>query len=155
MLSARQQAYLEAMDITVWNLRESTSAEPLATSEPVTLKLGPGSGGILLICAADDESAGRLASDINRVLGGNPVWGWPFGDEDALDLGSAIEENLFTTVAFFGEALARRFFDSGPPVHFKTANVVMLPSMREIQDTAGARKSLWASFCRSGILEQG
>lgn len=155
MLSDSQYAYLEAMDITVWNLRGSGSPATATTLDTARLKLGPGSDGILLICEVDSDSAGRLANDINRALGGTPVWAWPGGDEDEPGLGSAIEENLFTTVAFLGKAVASKFFDGEPPAHFKTANLVLLPSMGDIKRSAAARRELWAGFCRSGMLEQG
>jgi DNA polymerase III psi subunit len=155
MLSDSQQAYLEAMDITVWQLRESVSPTAAGAVDVARLKLGPGSGGLLLICEADGDSAGRLASDINRALGGTPVWAWPGGAEDAPGLGSAIEESLFTTVAFFGKAVALRFFDCEPPAHFKSANLVVLPSMGDIERSAAARRDLWACICRSGMLEPG
>jgi hypothetical protein len=156
MLSDRQQAYLDAMDIGVWNLREPV-VPPVtdAAVDPVLLKLGPGSGGILLVCAADTDSASRLANDINRVLGGAPVWAWPFDGADAVDLGNAVAENLFTTVAFFGKALASRFFAGEPPAHLNSADLVLLPSMQDIESEAGARRVLWASFCRSGMVDQG
>lgn len=155
MLSDSQHAYLEAMDITVWQLRESIAPAAVGTVDITRLKLGPGSGGLLLVCEAGSDSAGRLASDIIRALGGTPVWAWPGGAEDAPDLGSAIEENLFTTVAFFGKDVAMKFFDGEPPAHFKTANLVLLPSMDEIQRSAAARRDLWARICRSGLLEPG
>ncbi len=119
------------------------------------MKLGPGSGGILLVCAADNESAGRLANDINRTLGGAPVWAWPFADEDATGLENAVEENLFTTVAFFGRELAMQFFADEPPAHFKSAKLVLLPSMQDIQHNAGARRALWTSICQSGMIDRG
>jgi DNA polymerase III psi subunit len=153
MLSGRQQAYLEAMDITVWNLREPAPGVTAAASGHVQLKLGPGSGRILLVCAADSESADRLANDISRTLGGATVWAWPFGGEDTIGLDSAVEENLFTTVAFFGRQLALQFFADEPPAHFKSAKLVVLPSMQEIQGSGGARRTLWRSICRSGMIE--
>ena len=153
MLSSRQQAYLEAMDIAVWNLREPEPVETGAARGHAQLKLGPGRGGILLVCAADSESAGRLANDINRTLGGTPVWAWPLAGEDVVGLDSAVEENLFTTVAFFGRELAMQFFTGEPPAHVKSAKLVVLPSMQEIQHSAGARRTLWASFCRSGMID--
>ena len=100
MSANRQQAYLDAMDIPVWSLREPLMPEVKVVEKLARLKLGPGSGGGLLICAVDSESAGRLANDINRVLGGGPVWAWPFLDDGAVDLNRAVQENLFTTVAF-------------------------------------------------------
>jgi len=155
MLSSRQQAYLDAMDIGVWCLREPVSSESRVEENPVLLKLGPGSGGKLLVCATDTDSASRLANDIIRVLGNTPVWAWPTIDSGAVDLPSAVEENLFTTVAIFGKELARQFFAGELPVHLNSARLVLLPSMQDLQDRAGARRALWATFCQSGMLDPG
>lgn len=155
MLSSRQQAYLDAMDIGVWSLREPVVPDIAAAKKTAQLKLGPGGGGVLLICAADDESASRLANDINRALGRVPVWAWPCADVDAVDLTQAIDEKLFTTVAIFGGQLADQFFDGELPDCLSSANLVMLPSMQEIQNQAEVRRALWMTFCRSGMLEAG
>jgi hypothetical protein len=151
MPANRQQAYLDAMDITVWSLREPVMPEAGVVENHARLKLGPGSGGILLICSADSDSAGRLASDINRVLGGAPVWAWPYLDDGAVDLTRAVGDNLFTTVAFFGQELALQFFDGELPTHLNSAKLVLLPSMQDIQNQAEARRVLWATFCQSGL----
>jgi len=149
-----QLAYLDAMDIQVWSLREPVMPETETVENLVRLKLGPGSGGILLICAADSDSASRLANDINRVLDGAPVWAWPYHDDSAVDLTRAVQENLFTTVAFFGQELALQFFGGELPVHLNSAKLVLLPSMQDIQNQAEARRMLWATFCSSGMLEK-
>jgi len=152
MLSSRQRAYLQAMDIPVWNLRVAAPAEPVSGA---LLKLGPGSGGVLLVCGADHESAGRLAGDIVRTLGGSPVWAWPVDSEEAVALDGAIDEHLFTTVAFFGEELAMRFFAGKPPALARSAQLVILPAMQDIQNSGEARRALWAGFCESGMIDQG
>jgi DNA polymerase III psi subunit len=155
MLSNRQKAYLDAMDIGVWSLREPVALKD-AVVEPFThLKLGPGSGGILVICATDTDSAGRLANDIKRVLGSSPVWAWPFNGRGAVDLTRAIDDKLFTTVAIFGQQLATQLFDGELPARLHSANLVLLPSMLDIRDRAEARRALWLTFCRSGMLESG
>ena len=151
MPANRQQVYLDAMDITVWSLREPVMPEAGFVENHARLKLGPGSGGILLICSADSDSAGRLANDINRVLGGAPVWAWPYLDDGAVDLTRAVGDNLFTTVAFFGQELASQFFDGELPPHLNSAKLVLLPSMQDIQNQAEARRVLWATFCQSGL----
>jgi hypothetical protein len=148
----RQQAYLDAMDITVWNLRDRVVPEAGVAVNNTWLKLGPGSGGNLLICSVDSDSAGRLANDINRTLGGAPVWAWPFLDDSAVELSRAVGENLFTTVAFFGEELALQFFGGELPAHLNSAKLVLLPSMKDIQNQAAARRTLWATLCKSGML---
>jgi DNA polymerase III psi subunit len=162
MLDKRQQAYLEAMDIEVWHLRQNPVPVTSVTSaiQPLEsevqggpgLKLGPGSGGVLLVCAADVDSSNRLANDIGRALGCVPIWAWPHTDTSTVKLRDAVEENLFTTVAIFGDDLAHQFFDGEPPVSLNSANLVLLPSMQDLQSKTEARQMLWNIFCRSGMV---
>lgn len=157
MISNRQQAYLDAMGIEVWSLRDAPPPPTVTQSSNHTapgLKLGSGSGGILLICAADVDSASRLANDIIRTLGSIPVWAWPDDADDATKLPTAIEDNLYTTVAVFGSALAAQFFGEEIPASLNSANLVLLPSMEDIQSSAEARKSLWGAICRSGMVSK-
>lgn len=156
MTEPRQQAYLDAMGIPVWTLRE-TPAETSAIETPHvessrSLKLGPGSGGVLLICATDTDSASKLANDISRALGKVPVWSWPEDGEEAVEPAVAVDENLFTTVAVFGSELAEQFFGSELPVNLNSADLVLLPSMHDLETRAEVRKSLWADLCRSGMV---
>jgi DNA polymerase III psi subunit len=158
MMSDRQQAYLDAIGIEVWSLREPLSP-PIsdtasATEDAPGLKLSSGNGGILLVCAADVDSANRLANDISRALGSSPVWSWLDFESTAVKLADAIDEKLFTTVAIFGDDLAAQFFEGGLPASLNSANLVLLPSMQEIQSRADARKSLWVTLCRSGMVSQ-
>jgi len=152
MINSRQQAYLDAMEIGVWCLRDSSHTAKPATNSAVGLKLGPGRGGILLICSADSDSASRLASDISRALGAVPVWAWPDTVEEAVNLATAVDENLFTTVAIFGQQLAAQFFDGELPANMNSAKLVLLPSIQDIQSQPEARRVLWATFCRSGMV---
>lgn len=155
------------MDIDVWCLREPVS--PAASSPPMPsrlssspatscvdktpgLKLGPGSGGILLVCAADSDSASRLSNDISRALGNVPVWAWPDAGAAAIELTDAVEDKLFTTVAIFGDELAAQFFDGELPANLNSAKVVLLPAMSDLQSAAEARRSLWAIFCRTSMV---
>ena len=158
MVDARQQAYLDAMGIDVWLLRlkPMTQTQVIETAPAIDspgLKLGPGSGGVLLLCAVDVDSASRLASDIARTLGNNPVWAWPHSGETSLP--EAIEDHLFTTVAIFGNELASQFFSGDLPASLKSANVVLLPSMQDILNNADARHKLWNTICRSGMVSVG
>lgn len=154
MHSSVQQAYLEAMDIAVWSLRQPASPEAGTVKKHVQLKLSPGNAGSLLICAADTDSAGRLANDISRTLGSAPVWAWPSDDTGTVDLPGAVEDKLFTTVAIFGEELAMQMFEGELPAHLNSAKLLLLPSMRDIQTMAEARRTLWATLCHSGMLGQ-
>ena len=152
MINSRQQAYLDAMDIGVWCLRDAVNTPEPSKYVPASLKLGPGSGGVLLICAADSDSASRLSSDISRCLISVPVWAWPDTNPDATILADAVEENLFTTVAIFGRDLTAQLFDLDMPSHLNSAKLVQLPSMEDIQNRAEARQTLWKTLCRSGMV---
>jgi DNA polymerase III psi subunit len=179
MTDQRQQAYLDAMGIETWCLRNppevtapvaeipvtgsmvadngpveaaTVTAEPAPLAAAPGLKLGPGRGGVLLVCAEDTESASRLANDINRTIGRTPVWGWPHTGEQTVGLADAVEENLFTTVGIFGEQLGGQFFADGVPQNLKSANLVILPSMRDLEANAQARKALWSALCRFAMV---
>jgi len=149
------------MDIGVWISREQaavsmSSRGPSVASHAVDkapgLKLGPGGGGILLVCALDTDSATRLANDIGRALGSAPVWAWPHDESNAVELATAVTENLFTTVAIFGNELANRFFEEQLPAGLNSASLVLLPAMKDIENRADARRTLWETFCRSGMV---
>jgi len=145
-------AYLDAMGITVWAQRATETVAAAVNDHDLTLKLGPGSGGILLVCAADTEPASKLANDIVRALGCVPVWSWPGNGEGAVKPAAAVAENLFTTVAVFGTELAEQFFSSSVPKSLHAANLVVLPSMPDLEAHAEARRTLWTDLCRSGMV---
>jgi len=152
MIDSRQKAYLDAMGIGVWSLRENSMPSIPATAEAPRLRLGSGNGGILLVCVADTDSASRLANDISRALGAVPVWAWPGDDDNTIELASAVDDKLFTTVAIFGHELAARFFGHELPDSVNSARLVLLPSMQDIQSSADARRTLWATFCRFAMV---
>ncbi len=166
MINERQQAYLDAMGIEVWALREVAPPQQFVDGSSIDnnydhshsnsidtrLKIGSGSGGILLICAVDVDSASRLANDISRALGSVPVWAWPDDEPSAINLESAVDERLFTTVAVFGDELAGQLFEGTLPDAVNSAKLVMLPSMQALQSSSDARRSLWATFCRAGMV---
>lgn len=152
MIEARKQAYLEAMGVPVWCLRETAAIETPLVDNNCVLKLGPGSGGILLVCATDTDSASKLANDIGRALGKVPVWSWPDDGEDAVKPAVAVDKNLFTSVAIFGAELAEKLFGNELPAKLNSAALVLLPSMRDLETRAEARRSLWVELCRSGMV---
>ena len=145
-------AYLDAIGIPVWSLRETAAIAAPVPDRSRSLKLGPGSGGILLICATDTDSAGKLANDISRSLGSVPVWSWPDNGADAVKPAVAVDENLFTTIAVFGTELAAQFFGSSLPESLNSASLVLLPSLHDLETRAQARQTLWADLCRSGMI---
>jgi DNA polymerase III psi subunit len=155
MPDSRQQAYLEAMDIDIWCSREAIASETVVGESAARLRLGPGNDGILLICAADTDSSGRLANDINRALGSTPVWAWPDDDATAVGISQAVEENLFTMVAVFGNEVAPRLFSGELPAHLNSAKLVVLPSMQDVKTRAQSRRELWSLFCSTGMLVSG
>lgn len=162
MIEKRQHAYLEAMNIPVWVARQQPAT--LVEPPPVTvqaaadktasqgLKLGPGSDGVLLVCASGSDAASKLANDIARVLPKTPVWGWPDSDDSAVTPADAVNENLFTCVAVFGEALGQLLFGQQVPAALGSATVVILPAMSELTSNADARRKLWVELCRSGMI---
>ena len=152
MIGGRQQAYLEAMGIPLWESRFADQQQAPVIADVQGLKLGPGNGGILLICAADTEAASKLSNDISRSLGSVPVWAWPDSNATAISPADAVEENLFTTVAIFGQELASQFFGSVMPTRLKSASLVLLPAMHLLEQHAEARLELWQLLCRHGMV---
>lgn len=152
MTDSTQRAYLDVMGIDVWRLRNVPSdPEPEALRIP-GIKLGPGSGGILLVCADAEDCSSRLANDIGRALGCVPVWAWLQADNTAVQLNDAVDEHLFTTVAIFGNELASRLFANELPANLNSAKLVLLPAIQEIRDQPAVRQSLWGLFCRTGMV---
>ncbi|MGD9264681.1 MAG: hypothetical protein PVJ71_02760 [Lysobacterales bacterium] len=123
-----------------------------ASQAAVGVKLGPGRDGILLVCASADEPASRLANDIARALGAVPVWAWPEADGEAVSIESAVEENLFTEVAVFGDDLATALFSGEVPEKVGSASVVQLPSLAAVGEQAASRRALWNALCRAGMV---
>ena len=141
------QAYLDALGISVWSLRESSGPD-----KSVGLKLGPGKGSILLVCAADIDSASKLANDLGRALGSIPVWSWPTDSANSVSLADAANDQLFTTIAIFGSALAKQFFGEKFPATLSSASLVVLPAMEDLKTRADARRLLWDVMCQAGMV---
>ena len=152
MSDPQKQAYLEAMGIEVWRMRRQPVVETNEVHDEPGIRLGPGNGSILLICAADSDSSNKLANDIVRALRNVPVWAWPQDDEASPSLATAVDEQLFTVVAVFGNELAGRFFGEDVPGNIKAAKLVVLPSMQDISSRADSRKQLWHALCKAGMV---
>ena len=106
----------------------------------------------MLICAKDSDSASKIANDISRSLGRMPVWAWPDSDKQSILPGDAVDENLFTCVAVFGEATGRLLFGNNLPASLGSAKLVQLPAMAELAGNESARRELWSILCRSGMI---
>jgi hypothetical protein len=144
MIEAQRRSYLEAMGIGVWINRP---AAPDATRWIV----GPGSGSTLLLCRSPEESGTRLAADIGRSLGGDPVWAWPDpeGRQECPLLENTIEQYLFTQVVLFGKALSAQAFIGKVPGVLGSASVQVTADMDELRVDGPARRNLWQCLSRA------
>lgn len=138
MIEIQRRAYLEAMGIGVWI---NKSAAPDADRWVV----GPGSGSTLLLCRTAEESGTRLAADIGRSLGGDPVWAWPDpeGRQEHPTLKDTIEQYRFTQVLLFGPALAGRVFKGSVPEVLGSTSVQVTADLDELAVDGVARRKLW------------
>jgi hypothetical protein len=149
MSEARQRAYLEALDIPVW-VRKS-AAEQVPGFDSPALRLGPGSGQVLLICAAVDEPAMRIATDVARSLKSEPVWAWPDHGAAGNDISATVKEHLFTTIVLFGKDLATQLFNVAIPESLGSARLLQAPSIGELARSPRARRSLWQAISASHL----
>jgi DNA polymerase III psi subunit len=152
MIGARQHAYLEALDIPVWIRKEL--AGNVSDFVPCSLKLGPGSGHLLLVCSALEDPASKIASDIGRCLRSEPVWAWPDSDGLALDITTIVREHLFTSILIFGETLAARMFDGAIPETLGSARLLTVPALQELAVSPPARRSLWQVISANRLARQ-
>lgn len=145
MTEAQRRAYLEAMGIGVW------IAKPVAPDADRWV-VGPGSGSTLLLCRTAEESGTRLAADIGRSLGGDPVWAWPDpeGRQEYPSLKETIEQCLFKQVLLFGQALAGQAFKGRTPEILASASVQVTADLDKLAVDGMARRKLWQ--CLSGAL---
>ena len=141
MIEAQRRAYLEAMGIGVWINKP-------AVPDADRWVVGPGSGNMLLLCRTARESATRLAADIGRSLGGDPVWAWPDpeGRQEYPVLKDTIEQNLFTQVLLFGQMLASQVFKGGVPEVIGSARLQVTADLGELAVDGMARRKLWQSL---------
>lgn len=138
MIESQRRAYLEAMDINVW------VGKPVPPDRD-RLVIGPGSGGTLLLCRGADESATRLAADVSRFLGDDPVWAWPDpdGGQERPSLKNAIDSYLFTRIVVFGQSVAEKLFRGRVPRAQGSARIILAPALNILETSAGARRELW------------
>ncbi|MFB3078419.1 MAG: hypothetical protein ACE1Y4_10470 [Lysobacterales bacterium] len=138
MIEAQRRAYLEAMGIGVWINR-------FAAHDADRWVVGPGSGSTLLLCRTALESGTRLAADIGRSLGGDPVWAWPDpeGRQEYPSLRDTIEQYLFTQVLLFGHDLVGQAFKGSVPEVLACASVQVTAGLDELAVDGVARRKLW------------
>lgn len=166
MIDAVRQQYLEAMGITAWVRRgqrppgsDATPAEAVTTAVGAavdsSVRVGPGEGPGLCVCAGADEASDPLASDIARAMGAPPAWAWPDTGPDAGTLEDVAGERLFTGLVVFGAGLARMLFDGDPPVSCGPARVVVVPSLGEMETSGDARRACWRALREAGLVASG
>ena len=138
MIEARRQAYLEAMDISVW------LSKPTA-NDLQQLVIGPGSGSTLLVCRDSREASTAVAADICRYLGGAPIWAWPDidGKGDKPSLMQAVDQGLYTLVIIWGQFLAKQLFKGNLPEIVSSARVLVVADLDELGLSGEARKTFW------------
>lgn len=152
MKEATRRAYLEALDIPVWIRKEHAEALP---AEPAKLlRAGPGAGQVMLVCAAQDEPASRIAADVTRALGAEPVWAWPEAGPDGCSLADLVSDRLLTAVVVFGKGLAASLLGREAGETLGSARVVLAPGFDELASQPEARRALWDEI-RSGGLDRG
>jgi len=149
MSEARQRAYLDALEIPVWVRKELAAQVPEFVSPP--LKLGPGSGPVLLVCSRVDEPATRLAADIARSLSTEPVWAWPGPDADSAQADVIVNDHLFTTVIVFGASLETQLFNGAVPETLGPARLLIAPGLDELVTSPQSRNRLWKLLSQSHL----
>jgi len=153
MNEARRRAYLEAMGFDVWVSKHAAAAAGAETAAgPARLVIGPGAGSTLLVCPGPEAIAGRLAADIVRAVGSDPVWAWP--DPDAATQGptlaDAVGDRLFTRLMVFGESLADALFGGPAPEVLGSSAVGVAPGLDDLAERPEARRALWRLICGRG-----
>jgi hypothetical protein len=135
-------AYLDAMEIDCWVPRRQPQAEA------ARIRVGPGDGGVLLLCEEPGQSATPLAADVARFLGSGVTWGWPGGQGTPgggeLTLKDAIDQRLFTRVVFFGRDLMVSIAGPDAPPVLGSAELIDAGDMDRLSASGTARKALWA-----------
>lgn len=147
--SADQRAYLEALDIPVWVSKDK--AGQVQASSTRGLVLGPGSSETLLVCSGLEEPASRIAADIVRSLGNEPVWAWPGETDDDPSLAAVVDQNLFTAILVFGNELETSLFSGNVPATIGSARVLTAASLEKLAESPGQRKSLWKLISRNKL----
>ncbi len=114
------------------------------------LLVGPGQGSTLLVCASPEQSAGRLAGDIARAVGGDPVWAWPDpeGRQESPRLEEAVRDGLFTRVVVFGKDAARQLLGRETPAVLVSARVALAADIDELAIRGTAKQELWSILSR-------
>jgi len=138
MIEERRRAYLQALGVDVW-LRRPPGPEPGCVG------VGRGRDSTLLLCLSADQCRTDLARDVERALGGDPLWAWldPSAEEESQILQEVVAERLITRILVFGPETARRAFAGEVPAILGSATILALPGLPELAASGAARQALW------------
>lgn len=139
MSEAKRRDYLEALGIDVWISRPAAPVRD-------RLLIGPGRGSTLLVCESPAASSGKLADDIVRALGVEPVWAWldPDGGPGSEKLDEAIATRLLTRVIVFGTEPASQIFGAKVPSVLGSAAITLVSSLDELAVSGSKKQTFWA-----------
>ena len=151
MNEQQRLAYLEALDIAAWVPRSQAAPGDVRSCQE-RVRLGPGTGSLLMICDRPDQSSGVLASDIARVFADMPVWSWPDDAATGPTVTEAVQESLFTGLVVFGRALAERLLGPDVGERLGPARVIVADDLETLEVSAGARRQLWQQLCSGGMV---
>lgn len=155
MMDARRLAYLEAMDIDVWQPRSGPLGSAPTTAVGPLIALSEGDGAILCLARTAKEAGQKLAFDISSAMKSQPVWAWPNNDADgvagATTLPDAVADRLFTQVLIFGSELATVLFGDEVPGIIGAAKVQVVPGLERLSRDRNAKRVLWQLMCEQGL----
>lgn len=148
MRELRRRAYLDAMGFDVWSVKPPAPACN-------RLVLQPGDGDTLLVCAQPENTAGRFAGDLARVLDGQVVWAWPDPEGGAANptLEEAVQQHLFTRVVLFGEEMGRRVAEGEIPLAVCSAQILVTEHLPDLADRGRSKLEFWNLLCESGAVK--
>jgi hypothetical protein len=148
MNELRRRAYLDAMGFDVWSVKPPAPACN-------RLVLQPGDGDTLLVCAQPENTAGRFAGDLARVLDGQVVWAWPEAEGGVANptLEEAVQQHLFTRVVLFGKELGRRIVKGDIPLVVGSARILVTENLPDLADSGRSKLEFWKQLFETGAVK--
>jgi len=148
MNESRRRAYLDAMGLDVWLIKA-------AEAERNRLVISHGEGGTLLVCDSAEACSTRLAGDVVRTLGGDPVWAWPDpeGRQERPTLEQALKQFPFTRVVLFGSGLGQQLFGGEVPEILASAGIVVAAGLDELAVSGAAKRKFWKQIAEKRLAD--
>ena len=138
MIETQKRAYLEAMGFDVWVIQPPPP-------EWDRLVVNAGQGSTLLVSELPEHCTSKLAGDIVRAIGGDPVWAWPDpeGSSNKPRLEEVVRDGLFTRVVIFGTEMAEHLFGPKVPDIIVSSAVKVVGDIEELATRGTAKQTLW------------